>query len=114
MSIILRELLGCIDDRSSELATLRAEVARLRKERDDMAGQLRFAIDQANRETLAASRLQAELLARTTVPTERLDFCCDHDHGETTAVLPRAALVPQRRGRRDDEDTIRTQTHGNA
>jgi len=72
MSMILRELLGCIDDRTGELAALRAAVARLRKERDVLASQLRFAIEQANRETLAASRLHAELLSRTTVPSGKV------------------------------------------
>ena len=38
--MILKELLGCIDDRTSELAALRAEVARLRKERDELFGQV--------------------------------------------------------------------------
>jgi hypothetical protein len=107
MSMILRELLGFIDDRTAELSRLRAEVARLRTEREDMAGQLRFAIEQSNRETRNAGRLRAELLARTTVRPQRLDYC-GGGHGETTAVLP--SRVPRTRRPVRDDDTVRTRT----
>ena len=101
ISVIMKELQGCVDERDRELAKLHAQLERARKERDDLAEQLRFAIDQANRETREASSLRAELLARSTTVHERLDFCCEGGHGETTAVLPRL-----RRRSHDDEDTL--------
>ena len=107
ISVILKELQSCVDERDHETATLRAQLDRITKERDDLVEQLRFAIEQANRETRAAGSLRAELLSRATVAHERLDFCCEDEHGETTAQLPRATVVARRRVR-DDEDTIVT------
>jgi hypothetical protein len=106
ISVIMKELQGCVDEREHELATMRAQLARARQERDDLAAQLRFAIEQANRETRTAAELRAELLSRTSVAHERLDFCCDDEHAETTAVLPRAEMIAARRRGRDDEDTL--------
>jgi hypothetical protein len=105
ISVIMKELQSCVDERDRETATLRAQLDRVTKERDDLVAQLRFAVDQANRETRAAGSLRAELLSRATVPHERLDFCCEDEHGETTAVLPRPTFVARRRVR-DEEDTF--------
>ena len=108
ISVIMKELQGCVDERERELATVRAQLARAQQERDDLAEQLRCAVEQANRETRAAAELRAELLSRTSIAHERLDFCCDDEHGETTGVLPRADVVAARRRERDDEDTLVT------
>jgi hypothetical protein len=108
LSVIMKELQSYVDERDRELAAVHAQLARALTERDDLAGQLRFALEQANRETRAAAELRAELLARTSVAHERLDFCCSDEHGETTAVLPRAEMVAARRRKRDDEDTLVT------
>lgn len=102
MSKLLQELHACAEQQEREIASLRATVERLRAERDELLSQVRFATEQANRETRAAGSLRIELLARTSVPKERLDFCCDGEHGETTAVLPSPRFVPRRRIR-DDE-----------
>lgn len=107
ISVIMKDLQSCVDERDRDSAKLRAQLDRVTKERDDLAAQLRFAIEQANRETRTAGSLRVQLLARATVPPERLDFCCGDEHGETTAVLPRPTFVPRRRIR-DDEDTIVT------
>lgn len=107
ISAIMKELHSCVDERDREMANVRAQLERVTRQRDDLAEQLRFAIDHANRETREAGSLRAELLARSTIPQERLDFCCNGEHGETTAVLPRPRFV-SRRGVRDDEDTLVT------
>lgn len=107
MSVIMTELQRCVDERDREMSIVRARLEHVTKERDDLAQQLSFAIGQANRETRAAGSLRAQLLARATVPRERLDFCCDAEHGETTAVLPRPTFGSRRRVR-DDEDTLVT------
>lgn len=107
ISTIMKELQSCVDERDHEMANVRAQLERVTRHRDDLAEQLRFAIDQANRETRAAGSLRAELLARSTSPNERLDFCCNDEHGETTAVLPRPTFVSRRRVR-DEEDTLVT------
>ena len=44
-----------------EMEAMRAELEALKRERNELAAQLRFATDQANRETLAAAKLAAEL-----------------------------------------------------
>jgi hypothetical protein len=103
---MLKEVLGRVDTRHAEVATLKREVERLRKERDELVGQLQFAIDQSNRETRAAAHMRSELLSRSTVPSERLDFCAG-EHGETTAVLPSPHLVSRRRRVVRDDDTVR-------
>jgi hypothetical protein len=95
---------ACAEQQEREIAALRATVERLRTERDELVAQVRFATQQANRETRAAGSLRIELLARTSVPRERLDFCSDGDHGETTAVLPRPTFVPRRRVREDETE----------
>jgi hypothetical protein len=102
----MKELQHRFDASDRETAKLRAQLERVSKQRDDLAEQLRFAIDQANRETREASRLRAELLARSTTPSERLDFCSG-EHGETTGVLPRRTLIARRRAY-DEEDTLVT------
>ena len=102
LSKLLSELHGCAEQQEREIASLHATVERLRKERDELLAQVRFATEHANRETRAASGLRVELLARTSVPKERLDFCCDDEHGETTAVLPRPKFVARKRVRDDD------------
>ncbi len=107
ISVLLRELQACVDDAERDRAQLRAQLERVTRERDDLAEQLRFAVEHANRETRAAGGFRAELLARSTVAPERLDFCCADEHGETTAVLPRPTFVARRRVR-DDEDTLVT------
>ena len=107
VSVIMNELQSCLDERDGEMRRVRLLLDRVTKERDDLAQQLRFAIAQANSETRAAAGLRAELLARSTVPHERLDFCCADELGETTAVLPRPTFV-SRRPVGDDEDTIVT------
>lgn len=104
LSRLLQELHTCAEQQEREIATLSATVERLRVERDELLAQLRFATDQANRETRAASSLRIELLARTSVPKERLDFCCHNEHGETTAVLPLPRFVPRRRVRDDETE----------
>ena len=103
MSVIVQELYACAEQQEREMATLRTTVERLRVERDELLAQLRFATEQANRETRAAGSLRAELLARTSVPKERLDFCCDNEHGETTAVLPLPRFTARSRRVREDE-----------
>lgn len=103
MSAILQELLACAELQAREVATLRATVEKLCRERDELMAQVRFATEQANRETRAAGGLRAELLARTSVPRERLDFCCAEDGGETTAVLPEPRFVASRRRVREDD-----------
>ena len=103
--VILKELQSRYDERDRETAKLRAQLDRVMKQRDDLAEQLRFAIEHANRETRTASSLRAELLARSTVAEEQLDFC--GAEGETTGVLPHRTLLA-RRSARDDEDTIVT------
>ncbi len=95
MSKLLQELHACAEVQERELATLRATVERLRGERDELLAQVRFATEHANRESRAAGSLRIELLARTSIPKERLDFCSDGEHGETTAVLPTPRFVPR-------------------
>ena len=104
MSKLLQELHACAEQQERELAALRAAVDRLRAERDELLSQARFATEHANRETRAARSLRIELLARTSVPKERLDFCGDGEHGETTAVLPAPRFVPRRRIRDDETE----------
>jgi hypothetical protein len=104
MSVLLQELHACAEQQEREIATLRATIERQRVEREELIAQLRFATEQANRETRAAGSLRVELLARTSAPKERLDFCCDSEHGETTAVLPVPRFVPRRRVRDDDTE----------
>ena len=104
LSKLLQEVHACAQQQEHELATLRALVERLRGERDELLAQIRFATEHANRETRAAGSLRIELLARTSVPKERLDFCCEGEHGETTAVLPTPRFVPRRRVREDDTE----------
>ena len=104
MSVIVQELYACAEQQEREMAALRTTVDRLRVEREELLSQLRFATEQANRETRAAGSLRIELLARTSAPKERLDFCCDDEHGETTAVLPLPRFVPRRKRRDDDTD----------
>ncbi|HEX9100663.1 MAG TPA: hypothetical protein VF997_00600 [Polyangia bacterium] len=99
MSTLLQELHACAEQQERELASLRATVERLRGERDELLAQVRFATEQANRETRAAGSLRVELLSRTSAPKERLDFCCDGE--ETTAVLPRPRFVPRRQAVRE-------------
>jgi hypothetical protein len=103
MSVLLQELYASSEQQEREIATLRATVERLRVEREELLAQVRFATAQANRETRTAGSLRVELLARTSAPKERLDFC-DSEHGETTAVLPVPRFVPRRRVRDDDTD----------
>ncbi len=107
ISVILKELQISVEAHDVETARLRLQLERVTRERDDLAQQLRFTIEHANRETRAAGGFRAELLARSTVAPERLDFCCADEHGETTAVLPRPTFVARRRVR-DDEDTLVT------
>lgn len=104
LSKLMQEVHACAEQQERELAALRATVERLRTERDELLAQVRFATEQANRETRAAGSLRIQLLERTSVPKERLDFCCDGEHGETTAVLPRPRFVPRRRVREDDTE----------
>ena len=103
LSKILQELQICAEQQERETLSLRATIEKLRIERDELLAQLRFATENANRETRAAGSLRAELLARTSVPKERLDFCCDSEHGETTAVLPLPRFTPRRPRVREDE-----------
>ena len=104
LSKLLQEVHACAEHQEREIATLRATVEKLRSERDELLAQIRFATDHANRETRAAGSLRVELLSRTSIPRERLDFCCEGEHGETTAVLPRPKFVPRRRIREDDTE----------
>jgi hypothetical protein len=77
MSRLLQELHVCAEQQEREIVALRATVERLRVERKELLAQARFATEHANRETRAAGSLRIELLERTSVPKERLDFCCD-------------------------------------
>ena len=107
LSKLLQELHACAEQQEREMATLRATIDKLRVERDELVAQVRFATDHANRETRAASSLRIELLARTSAPKQRVDFCGDSQHGETTAVLPLPRFVSRRRVRDDEtEPTI--------
>ena len=109
ISVVMKELQSCVDERDREMHSVRAQLERVTRERDDLAQQLRFSIDHANSETRVAASLRAELLARSTAASDKLDFCCADEQGETTAVLPRPTFVPRRRIRDDeDEDTIVT------
>jgi len=103
MSVILQELGASLAQHDREVAALRKTVDRLQRERDELVAQILFTSEQANRETRAAGSLRAELLSRTSVPSQKLDFCCAGDGGETTAVLPTPRLVPTRRHVREDE-----------
>jgi hypothetical protein len=105
MSTLLKQITSCAEVQEKEIAVLRATVERLRSERDDLLAQLSFANENANRETRSAGSLRAQLLARSSVAPERLDFCCGPE-GETTAVLPRERLVPRRRVRADDTERM--------
>jgi hypothetical protein len=107
VSLIMKELQSCVDERDREMAKLRVQLERMTTQRNDLAEQLRFAIDQANRETREASSLRAELLARSTTADERLDYCRLGEHGETTGVLPRRTLLARGHAH-DEEDTIVT------
>lgn len=100
MSAIVQELYACSEQQEREIAALRAMVDKLRVEREELLAQVRFATEHANRETRAAGSLRIELLARTSAPKERLDFCGD-EHGETTAVLPVPRFVRRRKVRDD-------------
>jgi hypothetical protein len=107
LSKLLQEAHTCAEQQEREIALLRATVEKLRGERDELLAQARFATEHANRETRAASSLRIELLARTSAPKERLDFCCEGAHGETTAVLPLPRFVRRHRVRDDEtEPTI--------
>src|SRR5882724_1119807 len=109
MSTLLEQITSCAEQQEKEIAFLRSAVERLRTERDELLAQLRFAADHANRETRNAGSLRAQLLARTSVAPEKLDFCCGAD-AETTAVLPKTRFGSRRRVRADDtERVIRTQ-----
>jgi hypothetical protein len=103
MATLLQQITSCAEIQEREIAFLRAQVERLRTERDDLAAQLRFATDHANRETRTAGSLRQQLLARTSVASERLDFCCDGG-GETTAVLPLPRVASRRRPRGDETE----------
>jgi hypothetical protein len=110
MSSLLQKLTECAQQQEHEIAFLRATVERLRKERDELVAQVKFAADTANRETLNAAKLRSELLSRTSVAKDKLDFCCSFDHGETTAVLPTPRIAGRRRVREDEtERTLPTQ-----
>ena len=102
LSKLLQELHTCAEQQEREIATLHATVEKMRVEREELLAQLRFATEHANRETRAASSLRVELLARSSVPKERLDFCCGGEHGETTAVLPRRRVASRRKARQDE------------
>src|SRR5262249_21735362 len=103
MSALLRELHTCVEEQERELRALQVELVLLRCEREELLEQLRFATDLANRETRTAASLRAQLLARTSVANERVDFCCGAG-GETTAVLPRPRLLQRRRAGEDDTE----------
>jgi uncharacterized coiled-coil DUF342 family protein len=77
LSKLLQEVHACAEQQDREIATLRATVEKLRGERDELLAQVRFATEQANRETRAAGSLRVELLSRTSVTKERLDTCAD-------------------------------------
>jgi hypothetical protein len=103
----LGELHACWLEQERELRELRALVVRLREERDELQAQLQFVNAAATEETRTAGRLRAELLSRTSVPDERVDFCCDDEWGETTAVLPLPRGLRQRlRVRGDDTERV--------
>lgn len=104
LSKLMQEVHACVEQHEREIAALHATVERLRVERDELLAQVRFATEQANRETRAAGSLRIELLSRTSPPKGRLDFCCEGEHGETTAVLPKPTFVPRRRVREDDTE----------
>ena len=104
LSKLLQEVHICAEQQEREMVSLRATVARLRVERDELLAQLRFATEHANRETRAAGSLRVELLSRTSIPKQRLDYCCDGELGETTAVLPQPKFVTRRRVREDDTE----------
>lgn len=105
MSVLLQQLHTCAAAQERELAALRRQIDRLRGEREELLAQLRFISEQANREARAAGSLRAQLLERTSVPKERLDFCCRDEWGETTAVLPTPRAVRRPRTRRHRDDT---------
>jgi hypothetical protein len=104
ISMLLRELSAATEMKERELQALRATIAKLRKERDGLIAELSFAVRTANRETLAAASLRAELLARTSVARERHDYCGDGH--ETTGVLPMPRASRQRRAREDETDRL--------
>jgi len=76
---LLVQITSCAEEQEKEIAFLRSAVERLRTERDELLAQIRFAADHANRETRNAGSLRAQLLARSSVAPEKLDFCCGAD-----------------------------------
>jgi hypothetical protein len=60
-----------VDDAERRLEAMRVEVEALRAERIELIAQVQFAVAQANRETIAAAELQADLLAQTRAPKLR-------------------------------------------
>jgi hypothetical protein len=89
--------------------SLRHEVELLRAERVELLAQLRFATEQANRETIEAAWLEKELaFARATVSIENRQQV-----GESTAVLPTPWLkqLTSRARRRSDDTQVDLVTH---
>lgn len=103
MSALLADLKALDEAHEKELATLRRLIERLKTERDELAAQVRFVSAQANRDTLAAAKLRAELLERSGGgEADRFDFC-GGEGCETTAVLPNRWPGSARHRVRDDE-----------
>ena len=97
--------MGSVKDVRRLVESLRHEVEQLRAERIELLAQLRFATEQANRETIEAAWLEKELcFAREAAVAGGREQC-----GETTAVLPAPwlkALTSRARRRRSDDTLV--------
>jgi len=69
---------------------MRAELDALKLERTELLAQLRFATEQANRETLAAARLAAELKGRRSADSVEINLDDEEDDGPVITVARRA------------------------
>jgi hypothetical protein len=65
---------------------MRAELDALKLERTELLAQLRFATEQANRETLAAARLAAELKGRRSADSVEINLDDEEDDGPVITV----------------------------
>jgi hypothetical protein len=94
--------MGSVIDMRRLVESLRREVEMLRAERIELLAQLRFATEQANRETIEAAWLEKELaFARESIGVAHRE----DRPGESTAVLPTPwlkALTSRSRHRADD------------
>jgi hypothetical protein len=111
-----------LEEAQQQVSELSDQVETLRRQRDEMAEQLRYAIELANRETMAAAELRMELLC-TPPPLDDDDEDVVECHGvvvesfaadfEITGVLPSrwGKLVGTRVPREDQTDRMALPRH---